>query len=983
MRRFLGGWVLSLVVASPVLAQVALVNWENATVHPLAMTPDGQTLLVANLPDNRLEVFSLTSGKPVHMTSVPVGLDPVTVRVRSNTEAWVVNHISDSVSIIDLATFNVIRTIKTADEPTDVVFAGNPQRAFVTCSQANLVQVFDLSNLAAAPMDIAIDGEDPRAMDVSPDGNTVYVAVFESGNRTTILGGGADEGTLGFPPNVVNEPSGPYGGQNPPPNDGMNFNPPMNAANPAPPGVGLIVRKNAAGQWMDDNNGDWTSFVTGANAELSGRQPGWDLPDHDVVIIDANSLGVSYASGLMNLCMSMAVNPATGRVMVIGTEAINEIRFEPVLSGIFVRVNAAWFDAATPGAVSIADLNSHLDYSTSTVPQNIRDMSIGDPRAIVWSEDGSRAYVAGLGSNNLIIVDVMGNRVGVAPTVEVGEGPAGLALDEDRNQLYVFNRFAATISVVDLNSETEAEVVSMFDPTPNVIKVGRKHQYDTHKNSGLGHLSCASCHVDSRMDRLSWDLGDPAGAMRPFNQNCNLGASGPLGLPPCEPWHPMKGPMTTQTLQDIIAKEPLHWRGDRNGIEEFNGAFIGLLGDDNNLTTVEMQQYEDFLATITFPPNPFRNFDNTLPTNMPLPGHYTTGRFAPAGQPLPNGNAIAALTNYRTGLLDANGLQCVSCHTLPTGMGSNLRLQGFNFTPFPTGPNGERHHSLVSVDGSTNVSIKIPQLRNVYEKVGFNTTQLSNRSGFGYLHDGSVDSIERFIAEPVFTVADDQEVADLVAFMLSFAGSDLPMGTTGNVFELVGPSSKDTPAAVGTQLTVNSANQAAPGTISMLASMVSLANNANSRVAMVAKGVQGGLSRGYVYTSANMMQSDRAAETISVDALRLAAVDGSEVTFTLVPSQSKNRIGIDRDADGFYDRDELDDCSDPANAASTPNNVVITGDFDDDGFITLQDYQSVHTCLSGPQSAVGQACHCGADFDGDGDLDLSDAIDFINNFTGP
>jgi len=54
-----------------------------------------------------------------------------------------------------------------------------------------------------------------------------------------------------------------------------------------------------------------------------------------------------------------------------------------------------------------------------------------------------------------------------------------------------------------------------------------------------------------------------------------------------------------------------------------------------------MQEFEDFLATIYFPPNPNRNFDNTLPTSLPLTGHFKTGRFGSTGQPLPNGNAQA------------------------------------------------------------------------------------------------------------------------------------------------------------------------------------------------------------------------------------------------------------------------------------------------------------------------------------------------------
>ena len=35
-----------------------------------------------------------------------------------------------------------------------------------------------------------IDGNRPRAMEVSPDGSKVYVAIFESGNSSTIIGSG-------------------------------------------------------------------------------------------------------------------------------------------------------------------------------------------------------------------------------------------------------------------------------------------------------------------------------------------------------------------------------------------------------------------------------------------------------------------------------------------------------------------------------------------------------------------------------------------------------------------------------------------------------------------------------------------------------------------------------------------------------------------------------------------------------------------------
>lgn len=921
------------------------VNWEDPHVHPMDMTPNGQLLLAVNTPDNRLEVFSIISGVPVHQRSIPVGVDPVSVRVRSNAEAWVVNHISDTVSIVDLVAGNVVRTLKTRDEPCDVVFAGGAgpaaTRAFVSCSQANTVQVFDLSNLAAAPTNIAIVGEDPRAMGVSPDGSRVYVAVFESGNRSTVLGGGIDDsgGTLAFPPNVVNDPAGPHGGVNPPPNAGALFVPPIAVANP--PRVSLIVKKNDADRWMDDNGGDWTDMVSGpavggTGVNKSGRVPGWDLYDHDLAIIDAASLGVTYQRGLMNICMAVGVNPATGGVLVVGTDGTNEKRFEPNLKGTFLRVYGALVDPAGPPAAEwIADLNPHLaalEYAVSSVPPAMRAESIGDPRAVAWNSAGDRVFVAGMGSNNVVQFEGDGSRHmpgGVSAVIPVGQGPTGLALDEQRGRLYVLNRFEATIDVVDTSSKAVVATVPFFDPTPPEIKLGRPHLYDTHIGSGLGHVACASCHVDARLDRLGWDLGDPSGeSIAVSTATRNLG-QGLFGLTTgFQPYHPMKGPMTTQTLQDIIGLEPHHWRGDRLGLEEFAGAFEGLQGADEPLAEPEMQAFEGFLATIHYPPNPFRNFDNTLPTNLPLPGHLTTGRFGAAGLPLPNGNAVNGMNAYRSTSvrLDAGAFACVTCHTLPTGAGTDYRLVGTTYQPIAPGPNGERHLGLVSVDGTTNVTMKTPQLRNMYEKTGFNALVQMNTAGFGVLHDGSVDSLERFVSEPVFNVTGNQMVADLVAFMLAFSGSELPAGAVNNPLIPPGPPSKDTHAAVGAQTTVISAGTADSALINAMIAQANL-----NKVGLIVKGLQAGKPRGWMYVpgGGGLFQSDRLGESHSPAALLALAAPGSELTYTVVVKGTEARTGIDRDLDGWRDGDEASVCSDaadPLDFPGSPLSLDVNGD---------------------------------------------------------
>ncbi len=895
----------TLALATGLDAQNAFVNWETPHVHPLELTPNRALLLAVNLPDNRLEVFGLQSGTPVHLGSIPVGLDPVSVRARSNSQAWVVNHLSDSISLVDLASGQVESTLATDDEPCDVVFAGSPLRAFVSCSQANTVLVFDPSNRSSPPLRITLDGEDPRALALSPTGDKIYAAIFESGNRTTILPSGG-VAPNDFPPDVVSFPNGPYAGQNPPPNSGASFDPPIAPGLPTPPPVGLVVRQNAAGQWLDDNGGDWSPFVSGNFAPFTGRVAGWTMSDHDVAVIDATTLSVSYLDRLMNLCMALAVNPASGEVAVVGTDATNEIRFEPNLSGRFLRVQLGLVDPAAPATPSLADLNGHLAYDVATVPQSERDKSLSDPRGIVWNTAGTRAYVSGMGTNNVAVLDASGARAGLAPTIEVGEGPTGIVLDEPRQRLYVLNKFEASLSVVSTATELELVRVPFFDPTPAVIQAGRKHLYDARATSGLGLTACASCHVDARMDRLSWDLGDPSGALQGLD-GLNLGAGVP-GVDGFVDFHPMKGPLLTQTLQDIIGKEPFHWRGDRLGLEEFNPAFQSLQGDDETLDPTEMQQFKGFLATIHFPPNPFRTLENELSTDLTLTGHVTTGRFAPAGLPLPDGDAMHGREVF------SQQLVCASCHTLPSGLGTNSTWNGTSFEPISPGPQGEAHTTLIPPTFRRSQNFKIPSFRNLYERVGFEGSSPTSRAGFGTRHDGAGDSLARYIARPFIPVTSDQEVADLVAFILSMSGGIEAEGTSTDIDLPPGSASQSTHAAVGKQVTFNGTPN--PAGTALLTALLSEAEQGD--IALVARARLGALDRGFYYLEDGRFQSDRSTERVTLSALLLAASDATPLTFTAVPHGSQRRIGADRDADGALDRDELDRGFDPADPDSHP-----------------------------------------------------------------
>ena len=845
--RRLATLALAAVTVAPAAAQ-QFFHFESPHVHPMAMTPDGQLLLAVNTVDARLEVFRTLPRAPhlEHLRSIPVGLEPVSVRARSNSEALVVNHVSDSITVVDLAALRVADTILTDDEPCDVVFAGSPQRAFVTISQRNRIAVFDADNRGSPLAVLAIEGEDPRAL--ATDGTTVYAAIFECGNDTTIID--AD---------VVSGPLNPYPGDpNPPPNapqQPTGFLPALNPALPPAPRVSQIVRKAADGRWLDETGGDWSPAVP------------WDLHGHDIAVIDANSLAIGYRGGLMTTPMAISMRPG-GEVVVVGTEALNEVRFEPVLNGVFLSVEGAVLDPAT-GTVKRFDLNPHLDYATRTLPTGERALGLGDPRGVAVTEDGSTAYITGMGSSNVVAVSLengFGARVALG---ESGEGTTGLVLDEPNSRIFALNRFEGSISILKTDSLGELGTVRFFDPTPAQLRVGRPFLYDTHRSSGLGIASCASCHIDARMDQLAWDLGDPSGVMRPFDQTCDFGQTNA-----CGDWHPMKGPMTTQTLLGLQGDEPFHWRGDRANLAEFGHAASSLMSNGSDFTAAEMANLEAYLSSISRMPNPNRALDGSF-------------RTAVAG-----GNAAHGAALFATGGL-VGGANCIVCHSNAKGGNSSILNAAF----------AQQHQS-----------VKVAHLSNLYEKTGFDTQSQSNNRGFGFEHDGALGTMIEFLSNPVFTgflVPGAPPRADMAAFMFSF--------DTG------------THAAVGAQVTAVGNSDAVAARRDELLAVAS-----GGAVDLIVRTSDDSGSRTYAFAPAAgsppVFQSDVDGETASLEDFELMSQKGVAVTYTVVPANSAAWL-LDRDRDGFLDGYELAACSDPADPQSTPLGTCRLDLVDGDGLI--------------------------------------------------
>jgi YVTN family beta-propeller protein len=805
------------------------VHFESGHVHPAALTPDGKRLLVVNTPNDRLAVFDVTGPQPVLLYDMPVGLEPVSVAARSDGEAWVVNNVSDDVSIVDLVTRHVRATLRVGDEPADVVFANG--RAYVSVSQYDQVRVYDPGTLALVAS-IPIDSRMPRSLARSADGSRVYVAGFQAGNRTSVLS------------------EAEVGDALPPPH------PPMDPSLPPAPQVALIIQQQANGNWVDETGKRWNE-----------KAP-YTVLDADVSEISTVSNTVLRTfGGIGTLNFALAVNGA-GTVAATATEARNLVRFQPNLSGHLVDTRAAFITGA--GTVSVRNLDPHVDYSVTPGPPGEADSSIGIPTGAAWSGDGQQLYVTSLASDMVAVLDATGR---IRARVAAVAGPTGVVVDDVRGRLYVVGRFHNQLQTLSTADFSELGLASIgFDPTPDEIVNGRKFFFGGF-TSGHGDQACATCHPFGDFDNIGWDLGDPRGPMQ------RIDTRGQFNDGIVSAAHPMKGPMITQTLRGLPPTGMLHWRADRLNLDAFNQAFVGLLGHPGTLPDSEMAAFDEFVLPLVHPPNPNERLNRTMP-----------------GDPGPS-NTPSALRG-QTFFFDRPVCffpfsSCASCH-----------FAGL----FLPGTNGQIVNHFFA-RGSQD--IKVPQLRNLYRKTGFSDRPGAvSKRGFGFTHNGSVDNLIDFFLFMGFNFGgppvEDGNRRDVEQFLLCFDTGMAP--------------------AVGFQMTFDGRNNAAPGVIACLDTLIEQADLGNCD--LVAKGKVNGQPRGWLYAGVGMWRPDKVWEgDITTSSLRARGAPGSELTVTGAPPGTGLRLGIDQDRDGYRDGDELDAGSDPSNPLSMPaSNPLATHD---------------------------------------------------------
>ena len=568
--------------------------------HPTFLSPHaspivlhGDQVFVVNTPSDTVDVIHTVTGKIV--ARIDVGIDPVSVAVRPDgKELWVANHVSDSVSVIDIdransTHFQVVATVQEFDqqtkatrfdEPVGIAFASN-EKAYVALSSENRIAVIDVMTRKVTGR-LKVTAQDPRAIKVR--NGRLYVIPFESNNKTQLSGGHKIDGTL----------------------------------------VTFDAHKHSVANNNVLSLGHVTDIV---------KHP--RVPDRDLYVFDTrNDKLIRTVDTLGTLLYGLTVD-SNGRVFIAQTDARNDAngRAGTRKHGLAEMENRAFLNQITSVRFQ-GDDDEELEFiNLEPVPPQHpeKDEALATPFAIEISDDDSLLVASAAASDKVFTVDPKSDEV--LGRVEVGAVPRGIALESSHGgkpeRAWVLNAVANTVSVVDVSDPSRLRVdtnIPLEDPTHPAFKRGRI-AFNSARASTTASFACASCHPDGHTDQLLWVLKTPI--VTGGNQIMPRSTMPIRGLRDTAPFHwdgipgdPYGGINSASTRAhmppncDIDDPES----ATRHLIDGGLASTMAMVGDttkndEGKAGLLDGQARDDlakFLLGVTYPPAQRRAYDNVL-----------------------------------------------------------------------------------------------------------------------------------------------------------------------------------------------------------------------------------------------------------------------------------------------------------------------------------------------------------------------------------
>jgi len=465
----------------------------------------------------------------------------------------------------------------------------------------------------------------------------------------------------------------------------------------------------------------------------SNGLPDEDLFEVDVSVAPAVVRPVSRSAG--TILFAQGLNPVSGNHWQLGVESLNRdpaMQTEPLLNGVFALnrltlttlPGAGLPPVATHTQVELDDSNP----STTAIDYNPA-LTIGLPTGLCFASSGF-GLACGPTTDNVMVLapgttgpaegalifewDLPNGSIPRSVMLDPATETIALVYCWGTNQVLAFGLapFNPTPLVFDLG----------FDPAPPAVQSGRAIFYDASRSLN-NHLTCGTCHIDGTSDQLAWNLSD-----KPRDT---------------------KGVLHTQTLMGIDRLAPFHWRGERPVLEDFNGAFTGLLGASAQLSPQEFDDFKAYVFSLRSPANIGAHEDRVLDDAL--------------AQPLPNGligSAVKGQDSYINKVSVGATATCMTCHSLPTGSNNDLIAE------VPTDITSLGHMETTAFNELEDKDMPIVKVVATIPATGFSITFDRPLTGFGLVHDSTINS--RFDFVNGFGLLTPQDRADVTEFLFQF-----------------------------------------------------------------------------------------------------------------------------------------------------------------------------------------------------------------------
>ena len=317
-----------------------------------------------------------------------------------------------AIQVLDGKTHEVIKEIGTAARPRHMIFDAKQEKIYVACGDGDAIDVIDVASLSLVDRITGID--DPEIIELSPDGNTLYISL-------------EDDGELGML-NLTEY------------FEGREEAPDLTVAEADPQGSSYDEYDDDDDddeeEEGDDDDDDDDEGVAGLSTIEVGLEPEGILvtPEGDTVYV---------TSEVANM------------VHVVDTEA-GELT-ENILVGNRPRRFALspdgsqlWVSNELGASVSIIDTESNqVAEELSFLPPGFRPEDV-TPVGVAMTDDGSQAVVALGRANHVAFVNT--SSMEIEDYVLVGTRAWNLALSKDQKTLYVVNGLSDDITLIDMET---------------------------------------------------------------------------------------------------------------------------------------------------------------------------------------------------------------------------------------------------------------------------------------------------------------------------------------------------------------------------------------------------------------------------------------------------------------------------------------------------------------------------------------------------